>query len=135
MKRFGALRLVAGPQSPIAAQEAAALAWDDDAHAKANRELYQNKFDDAEALFGTDFGFYRPPGGFFLWLNVGDGIKATQHLWRSVGVKVLPGAYLSADPRDPSAAAYIRVAMVNAPEENRAALQRLNEGLQGMATA
>lgn len=135
MRRFAALRLIAGPQSPFAAQEAAALAWADDQHAAANRLLYQQKFDDAEEIFGSAFGFYRPPGGFFLWLNVGDGVTATRHLWQTMGLRVLPGAYLSADPSDPSAAPYIRAAIVSPPDENRLALRRLYDGLSTMDAA
>jgi len=135
MRRFSALRLVAGPQSPIAAQEAAALAWQDDDHASENRTLYHQKIDTAEEIFGTSFGFYRPPGGFFLWLNVGDGIRATHHIWQHSGVRVLPGAYLSANPTHPNAAPYIRVAIVSAPEENRVALQRLYDSLISLEAA
>ena len=35
--------------------------------AKANRDIYRAKIDIAEEIFGNRFGFYRPPGGFFLW--------------------------------------------------------------------
>ena len=66
-------------------------------------------------------GFYRPPGGFFLWLDVGDSAAATLHLWQAQGVRVLPGAYLTrlADtPQDP-ASNYIRVALVAPPEKPR----------------
>ena len=61
------------------------------------------------------FGFYRPAGGFFLWLEVGDGEAACRRLWSEAGVRVLPGAYLSradAEGRNPGAA-YIRVALVH----------------------
>ena len=44
---------------------------------------------------GNRFGFYRPAGGFFLWLDVGDGEAACRRLWREGGIRVLPGGYLS----------------------------------------
>ena len=44
---------------------------------------------------GNRFGFYRPAGGFFLWLDVGDGEAACRRLWREGGLRVLPGGYLS----------------------------------------
>ena len=37
---------------------------------------------------------YRPDGGFFLWLEVGDGEAAARRLWAEAAIKVLPGAYL-----------------------------------------
>ena len=48
----------------------------------------------AQRRLGNRFGFYRPAGGFFLWLDVGDGEAACRRLWREGGVRVLPGGYL-----------------------------------------
>ncbi len=131
MLAFAKLRQVAGPQSPLATQAAAAAAWADDTHVAQNRELYQEKFDMAERILGNRFGFYRPPGGFFLWLDVGDGEAATRHLWQSQGVKVLPGAYLARADDGADSNAYIRVALVGSRDETEEALSRLVEGLDG----
>ena len=38
-----------------------------------------------------------PDGGFYLWLNVGNGEKITKELWNKKGIKVMPGSYLSKD--------------------------------------
>ena len=65
MRALAALRAIAGPQSPLAAQEAAALAWSDDAHVQENRQKYGEKFAAAETLFAGCYDFYRPAGGFF----------------------------------------------------------------------
>ena len=135
MQRFADLRQIAGPQSPLPVLNAAMLAWQDDAHVAANRALYSVKFDDAEAQCADRFGFYRPPGGFFLWLDVGDSAAAALHLWRTQGVRVLPGAYLTrlADtPQDP-ASRYIRVALVAPPDASQAAMARLVAGLTDFA--
>ncbi len=129
MLQFTKLRQVAGPQSPLAAQAAAAAAWSDDGHVAENRKLYQEKFDIAEHILGNRFGFYRPPGGFFLWLNVGDGEAATRHLWLSQGLKVLPGAYLARADSAASSDGYIRVALVGNLDETKEALSRLVDGL------
>lgn len=131
MAAYFKLRMVAGPQAPLAAQAAAALAWGDDAHVDENRALYRAKFDMAESVLATDFGFYRPQGGFFLWLNVGDGEKAARVLWRDEGIRVLPGAYLTM-PTPTSGnigAPYIRVALVAPLDETQAALTRLRDCL------
>jgi aspartate/methionine/tyrosine aminotransferase len=131
MRRFHKLRMVAGPQTPLASQAAAALAWGDDAHVDENRAAYRAKLDVAAEIFGSDFGFYRPAGGFFLWLNVGDGERAASILWQEEGLRVLPGAYLATDNKDGTniGAAYIRVALVAPLAETKDALTRLHKAL------
>lgn len=130
MEAYYQFRLVAGPQTPIATLEAAALAWQDDAHVAANRALYQEKFDVAENILAGAFGFFRPEGGFFLWLNVGHGEKACLELWQKAAIKVLPGSYLSrpSGASDPGAA-YIRVALVDTTEKTEQALIKMRETL------
>ena len=130
MEAYYQFRLVAGPQTPVATLEAAALAWADDAHVAANRALYQEKFDVAENILAGQFGFFRPDGGFFLWLNVGNGEKACLELWQKAAIKVLPGSYLSRsnDATDPGAA-YIRVALVDTAEKTEQALIKMRETL------
>jgi len=80
-----------------------------------NRRLYREKFDIAERLFGTRHGFYRPGGGFFLWLDVGDGEAAARTIWREAGVTTLPGGYLARPDTNGfnPGAAYVRIALVH----------------------
>jgi aspartate/methionine/tyrosine aminotransferase len=129
MRALSNLRQIAGPQCPLPAQAAAALAWGDDAHVDENRRLYDEKFSLAADIFGTAYDFHRPSAGFFLWLNVGDGEAAAAHLWRAYGLRVLPGAYLAADDKAPHAAPYIRVALVAEKEAMQTALENLKHGL------
>ncbi|MBC7103152.1 MAG: aminotransferase class I/II-fold pyridoxal phosphate-dependent enzyme [Parvibaculum sp.] len=134
MQRFRNFRNIAAPQVPLPLMAASAACWNDDAHATANRELYRAKIDAAERVLGNRFGFYRPPGGFFLWLDTGDGEKAARELWAKAGVKVLPGAYLSREdspygPGGNPGAAYIRVALVGGVAETEEALARMAEVL------
>lgn len=120
------LRAYASPVQPLPLLAAATALWGDEAHVALNRELYREKFDLAARRLGDRFGFRRPAGGFFLWLEVGDGEAACRQLWRQ-GLKVLPGGYLSpggagsAGPGHP----FIRVALVDAPAVVDAALGRL----------
>ena len=130
IKRFSAFRNVAAPQSPLPVIAAATACWTDDAHAAENRARYQAKIDAAERIFGNRLGFYRPPGGFFLWLDVGDGEAATKKLWAEAGVKVLPGSYLSRDDETVTdgnpGARFIRIALVNDEKTTETALTRIN---------
>ena len=75
------------------------------------------KFDLAERMLGDRYGFYRPQGGFFLWLDVGDGEQATLTLWREAAILagLLPGGYTecagsAASGAQPGAALIFRLA-------------------------
>jgi N-succinyldiaminopimelate aminotransferase len=115
IKRFAELRSYGGCQIPLPIQEAATALWREESHVLENRARYQSKFDAAERVLKGKFDFYRPPGGFFLWLNVGDGEKATLRLWQEAAVRTLPGSYIARknargiNPATP----YIRVALVH----------------------
>jgi len=123
-KRFRNYSSVFVSRPALAASEAL---WRDEAHVDENRRRYQRKLDMAEELLAGRAGFYRPPGGFFLWLHVGDGEAAARHLWAEAGLRVLPGAYMARDlPGQPNpGAAYIRVALVHDEDTTREALIRL----------
>ena len=112
---FADLRLYGSAGMPSPVQAAAAALWADERHVEVNRDRYRRKIDCAEARLGTGFGFRRPAGGFFLWLDVGDGVEAARRLWSGGGLRVLPGAYLSAVRPDGTtvADAYIRLALVH----------------------
>jgi aspartate/methionine/tyrosine aminotransferase len=128
--KFLELRTVAAPQVPIPAQEVAVAAYGDEGHVEANRDLYREKFDLADQIIGDRYGYRRPAGGFFLWLDVaalGGSEAATTRLWREAGVRVLPGRYAARDQDDGSnpGADYIRVAMVHDRETTAEALHRI----------
>ncbi len=128
--RFLDLRNVAAPQVPVPAQRVAIAAYADEVHVEANRRLYARKFDLADQLIGDRYGYRRPPGGFFLWLDVsrqGSDEAATLRLWRDAGLRVVPGRYLAqaqADGSNPGEG-FIRVAMVHDHETTAEALHRL----------
>jgi N-succinyldiaminopimelate aminotransferase len=112
--RFAHLRDYGGCQVPLPIQAAAAALWRDEAHAAENRAAYRRKFDIAERALGERFGYYRPAGGFYLWLDVGDGEAATVTLWRDAAVRALPGGYIAraANGANPGSR-YIRLAVVH----------------------
>ncbi len=127
---FLELRNVAAPQVPTPAQHVAIAAYGDETHVEKNRELYSAKFDLADQIIGDRYGYQRPAGGFFLWLDVsqqGGSEIVTKRLWREAGVRVVPGRYLArlqADGSNPGAD-YIRVAMVQDKATTAEALHRL----------
>ena len=123
-------RTYGGPQIPIAVQKASAALWDDEAHPVETREWYRRNFRVAEQILHNRFGYYTPGGGFFLWLDVGDGEEATRRLWGEAHLKVLPGAYCCRETAGINTAErYIRVALVHDEQITREALTRLAQVL------
>lgn len=112
---FLTFRSYGGAQVPLPAQAAAAALWGDEEHVAENRARYRSKLDTVERVLAGRFGFYRPQGGFFLWLDVGDGEAAAKTLWRDAAVRSVPGRYLALDEVDGSnpGAGYIRLALVH----------------------
>lgn len=131
LKRYFKLRAYASPVQPLPLLAAATALWRDEAHVEANRDLYRQKIDTAERRLSNRFGFYRPAGGFFLWLDVGNGEAAAIRLWREAALRVLPGAYLGTDAADGSnpGAAYVRLALVHNDTVVGQAVDRLLEVL------
>ena len=132
MAKFRALRNYAGPQVPLPIIAASAAAWRDEVHVTLGRARYAKRFALAEKVLGDRKGFRLPAGGFFLWLDVGDGEKTALELWRKAGVRVLPGAYMGREidpgkPRTNPGFAYIRVALVNDLSTIMKALERMGE--------
>jgi N-succinyldiaminopimelate aminotransferase len=128
IKRFTRLRDYGGAPPPLPLLAAATALWGDEAHVAENRTLYRRKFAMAEAALGGRCGFYRPDGGFYLWLDVEDGEKAAGALWREQGVRVMPGAYLAREDASGvnPGARYIRVALVHDLETTERALHRMS---------
>jgi aspartate/methionine/tyrosine aminotransferase len=130
LARYLELRNVSAPQVPMPMQRVAIAAYGDEAHVEENRRLYAQKFDLADQIIGDRYGYRRPAGGFFLWLDVsaqGGDEAVTLRLWREAGLRVVPGRYLARDQADGSnpGLGYIRVAMVQDQATTAEALHRL----------
>jgi N-succinyldiaminopimelate aminotransferase len=116
-----------GVAQPYPILHAATALWRDEEHVIANRRRYQQNFALAQQILGPIFGEVRSAGGFFLWLDVGDGERATIELWRRAAIKVLPGGYMARpdDQGDNPGARYIRVALVYEPADMEPVLKRM----------
>jgi N-succinyldiaminopimelate aminotransferase len=130
LARFLELRNIAAPQVPMPAQRVAIAAYGDEDHVAGNRALYAQKFELADQIIADRYGYRRPGGGFFLWLDVrahgGDEAVALR-LWRQAGLRVVPGRYLAREQPDGAnpGQGYIRVAMVADRDTTAQALHRL----------
>ena len=125
---FAMLRSAGGAVVPLPILAASAALWRDDAHATETRAHYRTLFDMAERILGNRTGFYKPPAGFFLWLDVGDGEAAALALWRDYAVKTIPGAFFAyPDPvtGENPGKPYIRVALVHDTDDAEEGLTRI----------
>ena len=134
LARFKHMRQYSGAPLPLPIQLASAKAWSDEEHVIHNRALYHQKFDLAEQYLQGHLGFYRPQGGFCLWLDVSQGRfnsgeEACKALWQQWGIKSLPGLYLSyeANPQAPlnEAHLYIRLVLVHDNAQIEPALEKI----------
>jgi N-succinyldiaminopimelate aminotransferase len=131
IKAFMKLRMYSAPGIPVPLLEAATALWRDEAHVLENRAMYREKFHLAERILSNRLGYFKPGGGFFLWLDVGDSAATTVKLWRDAALKVVPGAYLGMVDRfgvNPGER-YIRVALVHDRNTTEAGLHRLADTL------
>jgi len=109
------LRLNGTACTPLPLFAAATALWSDETHVDAMRARLRARFDLADKWLGAYPGYYRPRAGFFLWLQVPDGVQMTRRLWSEAAVKVLAGEYLtqqSADGRN-EGSRFIRIALVH----------------------
>ena len=113
------------------AQEVAIAAYDDEAHVEENRALYRAKFDLADQIIGNRYGYKRPAGGFFLWLDVSRARRQrgrdAEALEGSGPARACPATTRRAPQADGfnPGEGYIRVAMVQDRETTAEALHRL----------
>ncbi len=124
------IRNITGPQMPGVIQHASIAVWSEEQHVAVIRQAYRQKFDLCDEILKGRFGYKRPAGGFFLWLDMshlGGGVEATVTLWKRAGVKVVPGAYLSQPNREGinPGEKYVRVALVHPSATIREALERV----------
>lgn len=130
LETFAEIRNLTAPQMPGVVQHASAAVWAEEQHVAVIRQAYRTKFDICDELLTGRYGYRRPAGGFFLWLDMsqfGGGVEATVTLWKGCGVKVVPGAFLAqpgpdgTNPGDDR----VRVALVHDPVTIREALERI----------
>ena len=130
LEALAEIRNMIAPTMPGPVQHASAAVWSDEAHVVAIRAAYRAKFDVCDDVLGGRYGYTRPAGGFFLWLDMshlGDADQAALTIWQSGGVRVIPGAYLAEPDRagvNPGRS-YVRVALVEDVATVRQALERM----------
>ncbi len=113
-------------------QHASAVAWQDEAHVKSNRQAYDKKYDTVLGMLDPVVPVSKPDAGFYLWLNLPmDDKHFTQALLRDQNVAVVPGSYLGREvngvnPGDN----HVRLALVAKIDECVEATQRIIDVIQ-----
>jgi N-succinyldiaminopimelate aminotransferase len=130
LETLAEIRNLTAPQMPGPVQHASAAVWAEEQHVATIRQAYRAKYAICDELLKGKFGYEKPAGGFFLWLNMkhlGGGTNATVTLWKEAGVKVTPGAFLAQDDSEGNNPGhdYIRVALVHDVATIREALTRI----------
>jgi len=95
---FTQYRTYHGCTLPFPTQAASTAAWADESHVKANRALYDEKYQAVVPRLKSIMQVDAPPAGFYLWpsINIDDKL-ATQRLHSEQNVAVVPGSYLARD--------------------------------------
>jgi succinyldiaminopimelate transaminase len=109
--------LVPGP-----AQAAGVVALDDDAHVAVQRDRYRRRLDRLGAALSrwTGADATMPQGGFYLWMDVGDGWAFAERLAKEGGALASPGEFYGA-----TVAGYARIAVVQPDDRIDLVVERL----------
>lgn len=131
IEKFLLYRTYHGSAMPKLSQQVSALAWQDENHVIANRQVYRDKFDAVFDLISDVMPVNMPPAGFYLWPEtpIADELF-TRELYLSQNVTVLPGSYLSrkSDGLNPGFRR-VRMALVAPLEDCITAAERLRSFL------
>lgn len=98
LKPYLLYRTYHGCAMPLPTQLASIAAWNDDAHAAANRALYREKYARVLPILEPVLDVREPDGAFYLWPDVhGDDETFTRDLFATQNLTLLPGSYLARD--------------------------------------
>lgn len=133
LKSFLLYRTYHGCAMPVQTQLASVAAWNDEAHVRANRDLYREKFAAMLDILGPVLDVQRPDGGFYLWARTpGDDQSFTRELFAQQHVTVVPGSYLSREVNGENpGAGRVRLALVAPLAECVEAAERIRAFIQG----
>ncbi|PTQ71563.1 succinyldiaminopimelate transaminase [Pseudomonas sp. GV071] len=137
LKSFLLYRTYHGCAMPVQTQLASVAAWNDEAHVRANRDLYREKYDAVLDILQPVMDVQRPDGGFYLWAKTPmDDAQFTRELFAEEHVTVVPGSYLSREVEgfNPGAGR-VRMALVAPLAECVEAATRIRAFIQNKAHA
>ncbi|WP_016853445.1 succinyldiaminopimelate transaminase [Halomonas smyrnensis] len=131
---FRRYRTYHGCAMSLPLQHASIAAWNDEAHVRANRDAYREKFAAVTEILAPVMDFPAPEASFYLWPAVpgGDDEAFTRSLFAEQHVSVLPGSYMGrpgANGVNPGAGR-IRLALVDELDATVEAAHRLRRHVE-----
>ncbi|OEC55973.1 succinyldiaminopimelate transaminase [Pseudomonas sp. ENNP23] len=134
LKAFLLYRTYHGCAMPVQTQLASVAAWNDEAHVRANRDLYREKYDAVLDILGGVLDVQRPDGGFYLWAKTPvDDTTFTRELFAREHVTVVPGSYLSREVNGINpGAGRVRMALVAPLAECAEAAERIRRFVRSL---
>jgi N-succinyldiaminopimelate aminotransferase len=132
IKPYLLYRTYHGCAMPVPTQLASIAAWNDDAHAAANRALYREKYARVLPILQPVLDVVEPDGAFYLWPDVGrDDETFTRELFAAQNLTILPGSYLARDSRGGNPGrGRVRISLVAPVEECVTAAHRIRAFLE-----
>jgi N-succinyldiaminopimelate aminotransferase len=132
IKPYLLYRTYHGCAMPVPTQLASVAAWNDDAHAAANRVMYREKYARVLPVLAPVLDVVEPDGAFYLWPEVrGDDEIFTRELFATQNLTILPGSYLARDtPAGNPGRGRVRISLVAPVEECVAAAHRIRTFLE-----
>jgi len=132
IKPYLLYRTYHGCAMPVPTQLASIAAWNEDAHAAANRALYREKYARVLPILQPVLDVAEPDGGFYLWPDVQRDDEAfTRELFATQNLTILPGSYLARDTHSGNPGKRrVRISLVASVEECVTAAQRIRTFLE-----
>jgi N-succinyldiaminopimelate aminotransferase len=127
LQAFLLYRTYHGCAMSLAVQAASEKAWQDEAHVRANRDAYREKFAAVLEILQPVLAVSAPPASFYLWPEVpGSDTDFARELFAQEHVTVLPGSFLSRDTATGNpGAGHVRLALVAPLEDCIEAARRI----------
>lgn len=132
LAKFLLYRTYHGCAMPPPFQTASRVAWQDEAHVRANRDQYRAKFDAVLEILSPVMAVKKPDASFYLWpVTPIDDQAFTKELVARANVHIVPGSYLSRETATGNPGQNrIRMALVATKEECIEAAQRIRHVIE-----
>lgn len=129
LAKFLKYRTYHGCALSVPTQLASIAAWQDEAHVKANRDLYRQKFEQVTSILNPTLPVTIPAASFYLWPKTPiSDTDFAQRLFAQQNITVLPGQYLARQSSTGNPGEnYIRMALVAPLAQCIEAAQRIKQ--------